>query len=211
MKSLHLPREKHFEPPKTSRAPGVLTVLASKSLSRAGVAQILRSSVNFQKCSEPPIFYDFTSQIALARRRGANFVDILGSRSFATPAFRTCFCEPSKPRNCEKHSVSRNSYPPESLMCRICAVKHLCCATSMLWDLAATFSKLELLNFLWTYLPRKAVADVSNHNEPIGRTCGIQLVRKSIDFRFICFELQTICVTNLRTNWLTGPLTKLIS
>ena len=43
-----------------------------------------------------------------------------------------------------------------------------------------------------TYLPRKAVAEVSNHSEPIGRKFGIQLVRKSIDFRFNCFELQLI-------------------
>ena len=34
-----------------------------------------------------PVFNDFDFQIALARRRGANFVDILGSRSFAPPRF----------------------------------------------------------------------------------------------------------------------------
>ena len=47
-----------------------------------------------------------------------------------------------------------------------------------------------------TYGPHKAVAEVSNHNEPIGRTSGIQLVRKirkSMDFTFSCFVL----------NWLT--------
>ena len=38
------------------------------------------------------------------------------------------------------HSFSRNSYPPNSLMSRICSVKHLCCQTSMLQDLATTFS-----------------------------------------------------------------------
>ena len=37
-----------------------------------------------------------------------------------------------------------------------------------------------------TYLLQKAVAEVSNHKEPIGRSCGIQLVRKPIDFK--CFE-----------------------
>ena len=48
-----------------------------------------------------------------------------------------------------------------------------------------------------TYGPRKAVAEVSNHNEPIGRKSGIQLVRKirkSMDFTFSCFVL----------NWLTN-------
>ena len=44
-----------------------------------------------------------------------------------------------------------------------------------------------------TYGPRKAVAEVSNHNEPIGRKSGIQLVRKirkSMDFTFSCFVLN---------------------
>ena len=41
-----------------------------------------------------------------------------------------------------------------------------------------------------TYGPHKAVAEVSNHNEPIGRKSGIQLVRKSMDFTFNCFVLN---------------------
>ena len=41
-----------------------------------------------------------------------------------------------------------------------------------------------------TYGPHKAVAEVSNHNEPIGRKYGIQLVRKSMDFTFSCFVLK---------------------
>ena len=41
-----------------------------------------------------------------------------------------------------------------------------------------------------TYGPRKAVAEVSNHKEPIGRKSGIQLVRKSMDFTFNCFVLN---------------------
>ena len=46
-KSLRLPREKHFEPPKkTSRDRQFLTILTSKSFSRAGVVQILRSSTS---------------------------------------------------------------------------------------------------------------------------------------------------------------------
>ena len=57
-----------------------------------------------------------------------------------------------------------------------------------------------LYNFIYhfiTYGPRKAVAEVSNHNEPIGRKSWIQLVRKirkSMGFTFSCFVL---------TNWLT--------
>ena len=51
---------------------------------------------------------------------------------------------------------------------------------------------LEIYQRVITYLPRKAVAEVSNHNEPIGRKFGIQLVRKSMDFTFNCFERQLI-------------------
>ena len=41
-----------------------------------------------------------------------------------------------------------------------------------------------------TYGPHKAVAEVSNHNEPIGRRSGTQLVGKSMDFTFNCFVLN---------------------
>ena len=44
-----------------------------------------------------------------------------------------------------------------------------------------------------TYGPHKAVAEVSSHNEPIGRKSGIQLVRKirkSMGFTFSCFVLN---------------------
>ena len=41
-----------------------------------------------------------------------------------------------------------------------------------------------------TYGRRKAVAEVSNHNEPIGRKSGSQLGRKSMDFTFSCFVLN---------------------
>ena len=43
-----------------------------------------------------------------------------------------------------------------------------------------------------TYGPRKAVAEVSNHNEPIGRKSGIQLVRKPMDFTLSCFVLNRL-------------------
>ena len=74
-KSLRLPRETHFEPQKTSRDRQFLTILTSKSLSRAGVVQILRSSTS-KSAPSMPRFNDFDFQIALARRRGANFVDV---------------------------------------------------------------------------------------------------------------------------------------
>ena len=73
-KSLRLPREKRLEPQKTSRAPGVLTVLISKSCSRAGVVQILATSTS-KSVPKLSVFNDFDFQIVLARRRGAIFGD----------------------------------------------------------------------------------------------------------------------------------------
>ena len=61
--------------PKVLRTSQFLTILTSKSLSRAGVVQFLRSSTS-KSVPTPPVFNDFDFQIALARRRGANFVDV---------------------------------------------------------------------------------------------------------------------------------------
>ena len=83
---------------KVLRTHGVLTILTSESLSRAGVVQILHISTS-KSAPGMPVFNDFDFQIALARRRGANFVDILRSRSSATPVFRTYLCELSKRQN----------------------------------------------------------------------------------------------------------------
>ena len=52
-----------------------LTILTSKSLSRAGVVQILSMSTS-KSAPGMPVFNDFDFQIALARRRGVNFVDV---------------------------------------------------------------------------------------------------------------------------------------
>ena len=52
-----------------------LTILASKYLSRAGVVQILSMSTS-KSAPGMPVFNDFDFQIALVRRRGANFVDV---------------------------------------------------------------------------------------------------------------------------------------
>ena len=93
-KSLRLPREKHLEPQQMSRDPGVLAVLTSEQLSRAGVVQILATSTSksaprlsvfndfdFQivlarRCSEVSVLNPFDFQIVLARRRGATFGDL---------------------------------------------------------------------------------------------------------------------------------------
>ena len=77
-KSLRRPREKHFEPTfepqKTSRDPGVLTILTSKSFLRAGVVQILATGTSKSR-PRLSVFNAFDFQIVLARRRGANFAD----------------------------------------------------------------------------------------------------------------------------------------
>ena len=64
-KSLRLPREKHVEPQKVVRAPGVLTVWASKSPSRAGLVQILATWTS-KNAPNLSVFNGFDFQIALA-------------------------------------------------------------------------------------------------------------------------------------------------
>ena len=61
--------------PKVLRACHALTILTSKSVSRAGVVQILSKST-CKSAPTPPVFNDFDFQIGLARRRGANFVEV---------------------------------------------------------------------------------------------------------------------------------------
>ena len=74
-KSLRLPRETHFQRQKTFRDRQFLTILTSKSFSRAGVVQILRSSTS-KSGPNMPAFNNFDFQIVLARRRGANFAKL---------------------------------------------------------------------------------------------------------------------------------------
>ena len=126
--------------PKVLRTHGVLTILTSESLSRAGVVQIWSMSTS-KSAPDLPVFNDFDFQIALARRRGANFVDILGSRSSATTVFRTYLCEPSKPRNYGKTQRFAQFLPAKTSMCEnIDAAR----ATGNF----QYSRKLELLNFL---------------------------------------------------------------
>ena len=87
-----------------------LTILTSKSLSRAGVVQILSTS----SATDP-------SQL---------------------PFFGPTFASFRSDKTMEKHSISRNSYPP----------KHLCCENIDAARATGNFQysrKLELLNFLW--------------------------------------------------------------
>ena len=79
-------------PQKVVRDPGVLTILTSKSFSRAGVVQILATSTS-KSAPNVSVFNDFDFRIALARRRGglqlpkvlrtSQFFTILTSKSFS--------------------------------------------------------------------------------------------------------------------------------
>ena len=60
--------------PKVVRDCQFLTIVTSESLSRAGVVQILATSSS-KSAPTPSVFNDFDYQIAVARRRGANFSD----------------------------------------------------------------------------------------------------------------------------------------
>ena len=117
---------------KSAPTPPVFNDFDFQIVSRAGVVQILRSSTS-KSAPNMPVFNDFDFQIALARRRGANFVDILGSRSFATPVFRTYLCEPSKRQSYGKNTAFRaiptrqNLSDLASALSNISAVKHRCC------------------------------------------------------------------------------------
>ena len=61
-KYLFVLREKHFEPQKVVRDPGVLTVLTSESLSRHSVVQILATSWAADPQQHPFLGTDFASQ-----------------------------------------------------------------------------------------------------------------------------------------------------
>ena len=95
-KSLRLPRETQFEGQKMSRAPGVLTILTSKSCSRAGVVQILPTSTS-KSAPMPSVFNDFDFQIAVSCR----VVQILPtstSKSAPNPQFLTILTSKSLSR-----------------------------------------------------------------------------------------------------------------
>ena len=70
----------------SSDAASFLTILLSKSLWCAGVVRILRSSTS-KSAPAPPVFNDFDFQIALARRRGANFTKLNFQKCFRRASF----------------------------------------------------------------------------------------------------------------------------
>ena len=128
-KSLRLPREKHFEPPKTSRAPGALTILTSKSLSRAGVVQILATSTS-KSAPRLSIFNDFNFQIVVARRRGTNFAASSAADPPHPPVLRSWLSQPAKPQNYGKTQHFAHFLPAKS-SCLTSLLYHICAITSL--------------------------------------------------------------------------------
>ena len=117
--------------PKVLRHRQFLTILTSKPLSRAGVVQILSRSTS-KSALGLRVFNDFDFQIALARRRGANFVEILGTRSSAPPRFSDLPLRTFEATKLRKNTAIFRAIPTRQ---NISAVK-----TSMLQELPATFS-----------------------------------------------------------------------
>ena len=73
--------------PKVLRHRQFLTIWTSKSLSRAGVVQILSRSTP-KSAPGMPVLNDLDFQIALARRRGANFVEINSQKCSRHASFK---------------------------------------------------------------------------------------------------------------------------
>ena len=117
-----------------------LTILTSKSFSRAGVVQILAASTS-KSAPAPSVFNDFDFQIALTRASVVQILPHLGQQILrARPFLGADFPSQRSYKTMEKHSISRASYPPNP------HVSHLCCITSARSHLlvdrfsAATFS-----------------------------------------------------------------------
>ena len=132
-KPLRLPCENHFEPQKVVRDPGVLTILTSKSFSRAGVVQILATSTS-KSALAPSAFNDFDFQIVLARRRGATFVTSWATDPPRPPVLRTWLFEPAKPQNYGKTQHFAHFLPAKS-SCLTSLLYHICAITSLDWQI----------------------------------------------------------------------------
>ena len=124
--------------PKMLSHPQFLTILTSKSFSRAGVVQILPTSTSK---SAPNLsgFNDFDSK-SFSRAGVAQILPHLQRQILRTrPFLGADFLSQRSQKTMEKHSISRTSYLPNP------HVSHLCCITSARSHLldrssAATFS-----------------------------------------------------------------------
>ena len=93
----------------------VLTILTSKSFSRAGVVRILRRSTS-KSAPTPPVFNDFDFQIALARRAWCEFCEaqlpkVLRHRQFLTILTSKSLSRAGRGANFEKLNFQKCSAP----------------------------------------------------------------------------------------------------
>ena len=110
-----------------------LTILTSKSFSRAGVVQILSTSTS-KSAPNLSVFNDFDFQIVLARRRGANFVTSWATDPPRPPVLRTWLFEPAKPENYGKTQHFAHFLPAKS-SCLTSLLYHICAITSVDWEI----------------------------------------------------------------------------
>ena len=115
--------------PKAVRGFQLLTILTSKSRSRAGVVQILPTSTS-KSGPAPSVFNDFDFQIVLARRRGANFVTSWATDPPHPLVLRTWLFEPAKPQNYGKTQHFAQFLPAKS-SCLTSLLYHICAITSL--------------------------------------------------------------------------------
>ena len=125
-----------------------LTILTSESLSRAGAVQILSRSTS-KSAPGMPVFNHFDFQIALAHRRGANFVDILGSRSFAPPRFSDLPLRAFEATKLWKNTAFR-AIPTRQNLSGLASLLSIIDAARPTGNFQYS-RKLELLSFVWLY------------------------------------------------------------
>ena len=151
------------------RTHGVFTIFTAKSLSRAGVVLICQLPKVLRTCQ----FLTILTSKSLSR---AGVVQIL-STSWATdpsqlPFFGPTFASFRSDKAMEKHSISRNSYPP----------KHLCCENIDAARATGNFQysrKLELLNFLWLVYSSSRSSSSSSRSSSSSSSSSISSSRRS--------------------------------
>ena len=114
--------------PKVLRPCQFLTILTSKPLSRAGVVQILPTSTS-KSAPTLSILTILTSKSLCS----AGVVQI-SAASWAVdppqpPFLGADFLSQRSHKTMEKHSISRNSYPPNPHVTHLCCITYLCCIT----------------------------------------------------------------------------------
>ena len=130
-KQFWLPNRSHAQAwfPKVLRRCQFLTILTSKSLSRTGLVQILPTSTS-KSAPAPSVFNDFDFQIALARRRGANFATSWAADPPHPPVLRSWLSQPAKPQNYGKTQHFAQFLPAKS-SCLTSLLYHICAITSL--------------------------------------------------------------------------------